>query len=393
MGDPLSHGPSSAPFRGLRQPRQYDGVSKNRLCLPVAGADARVILQFRGARITRILSGPAFDSAQWAEFANEVASGLIAGPRKIGREISFAGQPVVGSWKGKRSGVQILPPPHEAPLPPVLMADHPFLLEFPLREASRWRITNHRRIREHERLSNLLNVLLTPGITVLPRRQDHFWAACKSDQEIQWVQQFYFAKIGKVVRATHSPPAATSIAEIEDSAYYSARGNDCLPLRVPQDLDAMIAQYQRLPTQQRESFDRAAYWMNMASRQWNTSMSLSFTALVSAIEALTCRGVSHSVHCPDCDRTITHEAPGATERFRAFLEQYAGVVLDKARRSEIYALRSGILHGSSLITIDYDLAHGWDPPWWNQRELHKDLWRVANTALRNWLRSSGARVA
>jgi hypothetical protein len=53
----------------------------------------------------------------------------------------------------------------------------------------------------------------------------------------------------------------------------------------------------------------------------------------------------------------------------------------------MYALRSGILHGSKLIEMDYALAFGWDPPWWNQRELLWDLSSVTRTALRNWLRA------
>lgn len=373
-------------------PGQYDSVSKNHLYLPLGGSEARIVLDFKGARIVNISRGPAFDPDQWAKFAAEVESGLIAGPLKVGREIAFASQPIVGSWKGQKSGIQILPPPQGAPLPPQQMAEHPFLLEFPMRECTRWQITNHRRIRDHERLSNLLNVLLTQRITVVPRRHDQFWAITHEPgqgMKTQWVQQSYFANIGAAVQDDYCPASAPPITELEPSAYYSTRGNDGQALRLPQGLDTEIARYLNLPAQHRQKFDRAAYWMSMASRQWNISMSLSFTALVSAIEALADRGVNHRLHCPDCDKATTHQSPGATERFRAFLEQYATDTLDRPRRSQIYSLRSGILHGSSLVTLDYDLAHGWDPPWWNERELHADLWRVAYAALRNWLRNSG----
>lgn len=271
------------------------------------------------------------------------------------------------------------------------MAEHPFLLEFPLRTGSRRAITNHRRIRDHERLSNLLNVLLTQRISVLPRRQDQFWASFHDpgkEMEVRFVQQSYFAPIGAAVQEGHSSAADLRIAEIEPEAYYATIGNDGGALRLPQDLDSQIVRYLKLSARDRERFDRAAYWMGMASRQWNISMSLSFTALVSAIEALTEQGVAHRLHCPDCDKLITHESPGATERFRAFLERYSAGTLDQTRRSQIYSLRSGILHGSNLMSLDFDLAHGWDPPWWNERELHADLWRVAEAALRNWLRTS-----
>ena len=53
----------------------------------------------------------------------------------------------------------------------------------------------------------------------------------------------------------------------------------------------------------------------------------------------------------------------------------------------MYALRSAILHGRDLMQIDQDRAFGWDPPYWNERELHDELWGLARIALRNWLQN------
>ena len=119
-----------------------------------------------------------------------------------------------------------------------------------------------------------------------------------------------------------------------------------------------------------EEIDRAAYWLDMAWRQWDISVSASFAALVSAVESL-----------------INTRGPGATGRFRDFLERYAPGASLTARRNLMYDLRSGILHGSELMTIDQDIAFGWDPPWWNERELHGELWSMTRVAVRNWLRS------
>ncbi len=92
--------------------------------------------------------------------------------------------------------------------------------------------------------------------------------------------------------------------------------------------------------------------------------------------------------CPECGKRTQHEVPGATRRFKDFFDAYApGAALAK-RRGEMYALRSGILHGSELMQLDQDLAFGWDPPWWNEYELHKDLWGLTRVALRNWLKEA-----
>jgi hypothetical protein len=126
----------------------------------------------------------------------------------------------------------------------------------------------------------------------------------------------------------------------------------------------------------------------MASRQWTISFSSSFASLVSAIESLTDRGVTHQVYCAECGKDYPHEVPGATERFRAFFEKYAPGAALKTRRTQMYSLRSGILHGSDLMQLDQDLGFGWDPPGWDERELHRELWSLTRIAMRNWLKAS-----
>lgn len=125
--------------------------------------------------------------------------------------------------------------------------------------------------------------------------------------------------------------------------------------------------------------------MYQGTRQWAVSMSSSFAAVVSAVEALTDRGAVHSGYCERCKRDWQHEVPGATERFRAFFETYAPGASLRSRRNEMYSLRSGILHGSDLMQLDQDRDFGWDPPGRNERELAGELWSLTRLAIRNWL--------
>jgi hypothetical protein len=175
-----------------------------------------------------------------------------------------------------------------------------------------------------------------------------------------------------------------SIEEVSAEEYYTKVGNDCL--RVPTDLDAQICSYLSLSPDHRAKFERAIFWLDVSSRQFTVSVSAAFAALVSAIETLTERGDPHYFDCPVCGKQTQHEVRGATRRFKDLINTYAPGV-GTGRRNEMYQLRSGVLHGSKLIEIDYALAFGWDPPWWNQRELHWDLSAITRVALRNWLRS------
>lgn len=371
-------------------PGQYDGQSRNKLYLPLADASCRLVLTYRDRRITAVAPGPSFDAKEWGRIREEIETSILIGPATVGRDYTFSSFRVRGSWRGERSGVQILPAPAEAPQAPVEIAEHPFILEFPLKASSLWPITNHRRLREHRKVTLLLNVLLAGRTSFQPRRPDHFWACVDSSTEVKWVQQFYFAQLGEVVVNQLSPSAGEPLEEIAPETYYARVGHDGKGLRVPTDLDEAICRYFRLSATNRDKLDRATFWMDLASRQWTISVSAAFASLVSAIESLTDRGTTHRLYCGGCNAFSQHEAPGAVERFRAFIEQHAPGTALRSRRSEMYALRSGILHGSELMQLDQDVAFGCDPPWWNERELQDELWSITKIAMRNWLKQQPA---
>lgn len=372
-------------------PGQYLARSDNpeTLYLPLAGSSCRVLLKFRDNKITVVEPGPAFDSAEWQRISEEIARDILVGPIKVGREYSFSSFRVNGSWRGDDSGVQILSPPRDAPIAPVEMADHPFILEFPMQAAHFWPVTNHRRLRGHRNLTLLLNVLLPGRTSFQSRRSDHFWASvsCNPGPEIKWVQQLFFAKLGDSVVDNLSPPASELVEQVEPQEFEKV-GHDGKSFRVPADLDRSICLYLQLSPPDRAKFDRASFWFDMAARQWTVSVSSSFASLVSAVESLTDRGTGHRVYCEECKDYRQHEVPGAVERFRVFFEKYAPGATLRSRRTKMYDLRSGILHGSELMQLDQDLAFGWDPPGWSEHELHEELWGVTRTVLRNWLNES-----
>jgi hypothetical protein len=256
-----------------------------------------------------------------------------------------------------------------------------------------YQVMNLRRLREHRRLTLLLNVLLRGGAQCETRQTEHVWTHNYQDPNApsQWLQRSYFADIGEIWRDAHSPPSGEPMPAIAPEPYYAQIGIDGTPLGVPSDLDDSIFCYLGLAPDFRERFDRALFWLDQASRAWVSSMSSSFASLASAIEALTVRGAIHKVHCPECGEDRPHDVPGPTALFRGFFETYAPGLSQKKRRSEMYDLRSSISHGSGLIAFDEGRAMGWDPPWHNHQELHHELWTLTRIAMRNYLRSpSGA---
>jgi hypothetical protein len=408
---------------------QFDGREENpnKFYIPLARERCRLVLTYKDGKITAVEPGPAFDSAEWQRIANEIETAILVGQPKVGREFSFSSFRVIGSWRGERSGVQILPPPPEAPRVPQdpTRAEHPFILEFPIAATPTddlWMITNHRRIRNHHRLTLLLNVLLNSRIKCEPRQREHFWAWEESNATSvassrwrrfanwlrramsrwqwsaprteaggsRWLPQFFWAPLGPPVIEIWSPAAADRIAEVDPETYYTNVGHDGNPLRVPTDLDESLCRYRDLSQTNRAKLDRAAFWMDVAERQWTVAVSSSFASLVTAIEAMTDRGQQHRVYCQECDAQQSHEVPGAGERFRSFFEIYAPGAALRQNRSKMYALRSGILHGSSLMQMDQDMALGFNPPDFNEAELHRELSSITRLALRNWLKTPPA---
>lgn len=372
-------------------PGQYDGRDKNRnaFYLPQARSLCQVKLKFKGKKIIAVEPGPAFDLAEWNQIRREVETALLSGAPKVGREYSFCTYRANGWWRGTRSGVQIVPPPEDAPRASLEGGDHPFILEFPLKTSALQEITKQRRIRVHRKLTLLLNVLLRGHTSFQLPRSRHLWATdLDHGFESKWVYESFFANLGPTVIDSPSEIKGERVEEVEPHEYYASVGHDGQGLRVPSDLDDSICRYLDLTSANRAKFDRAAFWFDMSSRLSTTSVSAAFACLVSAIESLTERGATHLVYCAKCGRESSHDAPGATETFRTFLEKYAPGRGHKKQRDEMYSLRSGILHGRDLMEIDQDITFGWDPPGWNELELSRELSSVTRTAMRNWLRES-----
>jgi hypothetical protein len=202
------------------------------------------------------------------------------------------------------------------------MAEHPFVLEFPIKASDHWQITNFRRRREHHILTLLLNVLLVGRTSFAPSRSRHLWATAP-DKEFspggaKWAQEFYFADIGEIVRDELAPPAAELLEEVDPDTYYTKVGHDGRGLRVPADLDDSICHYLELSKADKQKFGRAAFWMDMASHQWTLSLSASFASLCIACEALG-------------ERTAA-----STRRFKDFIERYAPSASLQVRREQMW---------------------------------------------------------
>jgi hypothetical protein len=93
---------------------QYDGGS-GKLYLPSAGPQSRIVLTYADNKIAAMEPGEAFDLAEWERISQKIGGWILAGTPRTGRDYSFSTFPVLGSWRGRHSEVQIVPAPENAP--------------------------------------------------------------------------------------------------------------------------------------------------------------------------------------------------------------------------------------------------------------------------------------
>src|SRR5205814_10494075 len=145
----------------------------------------------------------------------------MAGQMSATASVQRSGHRVKGSWRGEHSGVQILPPPADAPSAPLEQADHPFILEFPLMVSSVDALTNYRRSRKHRDLTLLLNVLLIGGGKSMEFRPSSSWGHEGADfsQKLKWVTQGFFAPLGGYLIVQCSLPPDHQLVELAPGGF------------------------------------------------------------------------------------------------------------------------------------------------------------------------------
>ena len=341
---------------------------------------------------------------------------IICGPSSdlLASFFHFSYLPVTGWWR-YRDQFQLLPPPPGAPLPSIVMADHPFLIEACYTAPDHFQARSSRRMRAMNQLRVLLPVLLRGPIYephtersvkhwVLPvhagqrptartrERMSHLSglpARRRTRRSPQFTTQApifaqeYYEVAGRLIGGPRlsdieNVPAMT-VVDDHDAYYRSSgiRADDAL--EVPAVLTQLFDNFFALSENEARRYVRACYWHNMGRFFHPYSGSASFFADVAAIEVMLPGG--DGPH--DCSVCGLPHYPSISKEFRAFLTKY---VPDKPDRETFYEMRSKIAHGSSLLQYDMrDELGGFFPGELEQYEQRNRLRQASKIALVNWL--------
>lgn len=301
----------------------------------------------------------------------------------------FSDRAVNGWWR-YRDRFQILPPPANAPTPNELLGDWPFLLEAIFTSPPHPKATISARMREGNTLRLLLPVLIRG-----PRFQPNFYSPLKlwviptqaDVTQPQWplyAQEYYDVPgraIGDPNLTDMTPREAARLVPPQDYYVLKGRTGDEV-VEIPSNLESLFDAFYALAPELQAIYLRSCYWFNLGRVVFHYSASMSFLALVVAIESLIAKEAPHV--CNVCEKD---HYPSITAAFRRFLNKY---VPESPEREQFYATRSSIAHGSTLLS--FDMRNEWGPEGFHpvaieEQQQQDDLWQVAQLALVNWLAS------
>lgn len=355
----------------------------------LSGADWAVRLFYDDDRLARAESGPSFREEDGEYLRNRIATDLL-GPqqRSIRRVILFSGLPVLHFLRVDDI-LQLLPAPPGAPRPDFLMAEHPFVLEFPLLTSDVTWVTATRLLRSIDELSWLLNVLLRGTVTSSAGRAEHHWVfrpgTDLTDLRCEYLQEGYTAPgfIGQTDEFSRPEPYG-AMPLVPASEYYTHRGIQAgEPLNAAADTPELISVFSLLAGEERQRFIRAAHWYRQYEYAWHRSISSAFVALICAVEAL----IPPQPGGPRCGACGKETGKGPTQRFIDLLEELAPSSDrdDVAARRELYRIRSKLTHGGSLLRMDLERGAFLHPATSTERKHLDHAQALTRRALVNWL--------
>jgi hypothetical protein len=374
-------------------------ASPNEVVFPGTADSSKVALRFRfkKGQLAAINAGPALEEAHVATLQNVIESELSPAPPRVGTQVLFASMPVAGTFRF-RDDLQVLPAPSDAPTPPALIADHPFLLQFKYKPSQNVWLGTARRAAQARRLQLLLSALLEESIRSVNPFVEFHWVIppitpgkpMTGAPRSMWCQEMYtFESLATLAECE----SFSDIAElrplplVDPVEYYTRRGiRSDQTLSVPANLGELLTRFFSASYDDQDRFIRASFWFDHARTAYLHSRSASFTSLISAIEALMPADQKLG-DCPVCKRPL---GKGATRRLNEFLDQYAPTdpKFQASRVALYWQFRSQLSHGGALSHLDRaSFFHGLGGSHQEEQELLDEVRQLVKVVLVNWLHS------
>jgi hypothetical protein len=354
---------------------------------------AALILRYdKEGLVAQIETGPGLAADDIETIAGKLHAALVdKTDRRIGQTVLFAYRPLKG-WFRFRDVFQLIPMPAEAPRPFHGIGGHPLLMQFRFSASSENAISQLRHSRANREIELLCAALTLDIQGAMPTTTHYHWvAAFGRDLSSNPQPSSEYCMDAYLWHPNRTPPEDyDSVHDFEPvrrmpyDEYYSQMGISMGPdMPLPDAFETLIERYFSRSAVERDRYIRACHWFQFSQRAAGYSNSASYSALVSAAEALMGPEPPSLNRCPTCKRTT---GGGSKKRFLAFLEEYAPSPAVSAKdRRQFYELRSAVAHGGRLLHSDRFAWGALTPSSladWNSQRSMGNLMRVV---LINWL--------
>jgi hypothetical protein len=330
------------------------------------------------------------DDTQEAALADQVRLALLENQKEsFAQTFCFSRLCEVRGFYRYGDIFQIIPIPVDAPHAPMIVADHPFILQFKYVSCADGEINGFRRSKKEAELTRVLNLLCCRPISSSSRYVRRFWGIgknaanehCSSFLQEGYGYREFTPELKEFSDMTATPQIRSfPTAEYYDSDFFAGDYDLTFPDYAKEYLDKFFS----LMGENAKRFNIASSWFSQVNGLWHESSSAALVAVVSAIEALleksqeTCKVCGHSKH-------------EITKRFKAFLKQHVPRVESQFPEEfkAIYKTRSTLAHGDDLLVADLEHWNYFGTPlqqW--QDDFQRNTHYITATALRNWALAS-----
>jgi hypothetical protein len=279
---------------------------------------------------------------------------------------------------------QILPIPQSAADVPMIMADHPLILQFKFVSSPDAGINSKRQVKEAATFIRILGVVCRPKILPKSRYTRFFWSTSFDNEMVaRWLQEGYGysgfrPELAEFSAASECPP----IKIYPSAEYYGDKFmTDDYEFALPDVVDEYLDKVFALNIEDSRKFSIANTWFSQVHALWYESSSSAFVAGVSAVEALI---EKKSDVCKECGQP-RHRV---TKKFKDFLEEYVPNVKTEFPKELdlIYSVRSDLAHGGRLLLADLEYWNFFGG-WREQQEdaIQRNTHEIVASALRNWI--------
>ena len=306
----------------------------------------------------------------------------------VGRRIIFTNIKIAEQLRLDDS-FQIIPTPPGSPEIETPVGDHPAVLEFSYCASPNSIVDMHRRSGRADELSYVLSAFVYYGFKWTINGADFHWVVDRPKGRrlsSDYRQELYFCSDWEQKDAVGFSivDGASEIPYMQPSRYFGQLG--LMPdasFHLPASIREYFQKYESLSGTDKAMALLSAHWLQKSGVVTHTSVSLSFSALVYSLESLMPAPKETGV-CDCCGQKIYEKS--ISQGFRELIEAYAKGI-PKKDINNLYALRSGIAHGSRLMAHDQNVGFRFSDPLIKSEQLYRTARNTCQVVFINWLMS------